>query len=819
MGNMGKNRSKPSGKRGNTGNKRRKKKFFKLKWLVYLALFGLVGLGVGYLVFQIKTKPYREQAAGYDLSKIDDVEIVSLILDRNGREIGRIFVENRDKISIDEVPITMINALVAGEDQRFFDHDGVDRVGVARAVWLNLKAGRQTQGASTITQQLARNAFHLKEEADKLGQSGLERKAVEAYLALRIEEEYSKREILEFYLNRIPFGSGYYGIRSASLGYFGKEPRDLTISECSSLVGCIKNPTRISPLNSLEENKKARDQVLRRMAAEAFITPEESQRLQKEPVTVNPNPIRRGTSHLYERIASAVRERLGEDALTEGGFKIFTTIDKDIQDAMETGLLDQLASTETRDDYIHPRYSDYRKGQGDPKYLQGAGLMIDNRTSGVIAYVGGRDFTHNQYDFVQSGSKPIGTAFLPFIYTTALDQGMTVSSQLIDRPMDNRVVMVDGREGILGEWGMETLRPSYEGDVTMRRALEVSKIAASVRLGKKLGLEAVTETARKFGLTFPETRLLARMLVGTDSASLPDLVRAYAVFPNLGEESAPMFFIEKIEDASGAVRYQHKQAAKGGQVTSPQTAFVMHSMLQSALKNGTGPDDPSKLIADSSLAGKTGTTYDFADNWFVGYNGNVTCGVWMGFRDGSRDPIYQGAFSRETVLPAWVVAMNSASRKFSNIPVAPPDGIVQIDVCKTTGLRKTRYCQEYKRDPLSGAETYVATTRREYFLSGSGPTGYCDEHGGMELSDFKNDNQFANPISKSPVILAVPVQPKQPVLLGEDPYGTEQPDFVPRDQRIGRRQSNTTNFDQMELEDRESSIDLDKPNRVKIHED
>ena len=806
-------------KQSKTGNKRRKRKFFRLRWLVYLLFLGLIAAGIGYLVFEIKTKPYKEQAESYDLTQIDDVEVKSLILDRNGREIGRMFVENRDKISIKDVPQTMINALIAGEDQRFFEHDGVDRVGVIRAVYLNWKAGRQTQGASTITQQLARNAFHLKEEADEKGQSGLERKAVEAFLALRIEEAYSKPEILEFYLNRIPFGSGYYGIRSAALGYFGKEPRDLTISECASLVGCIKNPTKISPLNSIEENKKARNQVLRRMVAEEFITPEEGARLQEEPVVVNPKPIQRGTSHLYERVASAVRARLGEDALTKGGFKIFTTIDKDVQQAMENSLLDQLADAENHEGYAHPRYQDYRKEDGKPKYLQGAGLMIDNQSGGVIAYVGGRDFTHNQYDFVQSGRKPIGTAFFPFIYTAAVEQGMSLVSQLIDRPMDNRAVMVDGREGILGEWGMETFKPTYEGDIGMRRALEVSKIAASVRLGKKLGLGTVMETARKFGLTFPQSKLLARMLVGTDSASLPELVRAYAVYPNMGKAPEPMFFIERIEDASGGLRYEHQSGDAPKQVTSAQTAFLMHSMLQSSLRAGTGPDGVSSLNPGPALAGKTGTTYDFADNWFIGYNSKVTCGVWMGFLDGSRDAIYPGAFSRETVLPAWIVAMNSAIRKFSDSEIKPPEKIVQLEICEKSGLRKTRYCQEYNRDPLSGVESYKATTKLEYFIKGTEPSGYCDQHGGIGGPHLADNHDFKTTTSKRPTVLAVPIQPKEPLLLGQDPYGTEQPDFVPRDQRVMGRRENATNFDQLEEEDRDSSIILDRPKRIQIHEE
>lgn len=805
-------------KRSSTNNKRRKKRFFKLKWLLYLLIFGGILAGAGYIVFEIKTKPYQDRAETYDLSKIDDVEVKSLILDRQGRELGRIFVENRDKISIKDVPEVMIHALVSGEDQRYFEHDGVDRVGVIRAAWLNYKAGRQTQGASTITQQLARNAFHLKEEADKRGEGGLERKAVEAFLALRIEERYGKYEILEFYLNRIPFGSGYYGIRSASLGYFGKEPRDLTASECASLVACIRNPTRISPLNSLEENKKNRDQVLGRMADEGYISRSDCRDFQSKPVEVNPKPIRRRASHLYDRIAAFVRERLGEDEMTEGGFKIYTTIDLDAQRAMERSLKHQLASVELKKGYQHPLYKDYKMGSGKPKYLQGAGLMIENKTGALVAYVGGRDFTHSQYDFVKSGKKPIGTAFFPFIYATALEKKMSAASLLLDKPMDNRSLMLDGREGVVGEWGMETLRPGYEGDITLRRAMEVSKIGASVRLGKKLGLGAVADMARKFGLVIPNTELLARILVGTEDVSLPEMVRAYATFPNGGVSPQAFYAIERIEDAAGITRYTAAKPTAPKRVISSQSAFLMHSMLQSSLRKGTGPDGISQLNNDPSTAGKTGTTYDFADNWFVGYNSSVTCAVWSGFLDGGRDEIYPAAFSRETVFPAWVDAMNAASSEFPGSLIQAPPGIVRLDICKDSGKRKTRYCQNYKRDVRSGQESYISTAYTEYFLKGAAPSGFCEVHGVSDPS-LAETRDFNSGGGSNLTTHAIPIQPQAPILLGRDPYGTEQPDFAPRDEVARRERSNNLNFDQLEREDREAAIILAKPERVVIRED
>lgn len=810
-------RSRKESSRNSTGNKRRKKRFFKLKWLICLLLLGLVVLGVGYQVFDSKTEPFRKRAEKYDLSMIDDVEIKSLILDRKGRELGRIFVENRDKIGIKEVPQVMIEALVAGEDQRFFEHDGVDRIGVVRAAYLNWRAGRRTQGASTLTQQLARNAFHLKEDAQKRGEGALERKAVEAYLALRIEKVYSKDQILEFYLNRIPFGSGYYGIRSAALGYFGKEPRDLTVSECASLVGCIKNPTRISPLNNIEENMKARNQVLARMVAEGFISSKEGKQLQARPVVINPRPIRRGTSHLYERIANAVRSRLGEEALTEGGFKIYTSIDLDVQRAMEKELLKQLAITETKDGYAHPRYESYRKKDGSPDYLQGAGLMIDHHSGAVIAYVGGRDFSHSQYDVLVSGRKPVGTAFFPILYTTALEQKKSPVARLIDRPMDNRAVMVDGREGILGEWGMETLRPTYEGDISMRHGLQVSKIAASVRLGKELGLPKVRATADKFGLSSPKTELLPRMLVGTDDISLPEMVGAYAVFANGGLKSPPLYFIDRVVGPGGEVRYKAKQNEPSQRVISEQTAYLMHDMLQGALRHGAGQKAMSGLAKDPSLAGKTGTTYDFADNWFMGYNSRVTCGLWMGFFHGSRDPIYPGAFSRDTILPAWIKTMNTAAAKFPGSAIKQPEGIIRVEICGVSGLRGTRYCQQYQRDALTGAESHVTTTTNELLLQGTGPTGYCDVHGVID-PDIEQHQDFGSDDISIAQSHAIPVQPKQPLLLGNDPYGTNQPDFAPRDQQSRQDSSALMNFDQLDEADREASIILVRPDRVEIYE-
>lgn len=805
---MGNNKS-------NKNSKRAKARFFNSKWLLFCLLFLLLLGVIAWLVFVIVTAKYRDRADEYDLSKIDDVEVRSLILDRKGREIGRIFVENRDKVSIDAIPENMINALVSGEDQRFFTHDGVDRVGVLRAIVLNIQAGRQTQGASTLTQQLARNAFNLKAEADKRDEGGLARKAVEAYLAMRISDEYSKREVLEFYLNRVPFGSGFYGVKSASLGYFGKEPIDLTVSECASLVGCIKNPTRISPLNSLEENKKARNQVLKRLVAEGLLPEDEGLSLMEDPVVIDPKPIRRGTSHLYERVAGAVRKHLGDGALTEGGFTIHTTIDMDIQQEMEQSLLRNLAAVESREGYEHVKYESYRKEDGRPKYLQGVGMMVDNSSGSIIAYVGGRDFTHSQYDFVKSGSKPLGTAFLPFVYATAIEKGKSTVSRLVDEPMDNRSVMVDGREGILGEWGMETLTPDYEGDITLRRAFEASKIAASVRLGSNLGVDEVASTATRLGMKMPEGKLLRRLLVGTGDASIPNLVRAYTTFPNEGHMVKSTYFIDKIVDVNGEERYKAKKNERTKRVMAKENSYLVHTLLKGSLINGSGVDEGAASFLGNGVAGKSGTTYDFANNWFVGYNGSVTCGMWMGFLDGSRKPIYPGAFSKETILPSWMEVMKSTDKILPAKAIPVPDKIEILNVCKDSGLNETRYCKDYKRNEVTGAEAYRSTTYREAFIKGRGPSGSCDFHG-VSYDKLADNQGFGSPDQLLTTSHASPIRPKNVVLLGKDPYGSEKIKFAPKAGGVkGARDTIILEA----LDDADAGIKMGDPSRIKIYEE
>ncbi len=774
---------------------RRKRRFYKRKRLwIFLLLCMLAGV-VGLREANERLQPYKEQAAQIDISTIDDVEIPSLIMDHKGREIGRMFVENRSKVSLEKVPQKLIDALIAQEDQRFFKHDGVDQIGVARAIWLNLKAGAVTQGASTITMQLARNAFDMKYRVKAQGQTGIERKIVEAFLALRIERHLMdsiaadypdegeckarmKRMVLEYYLNRIPFGHGYYGVRSGALGYFGKEPMALTIEECASLVACVKNPTRISPLANRATNRKARDHVLNRMLAEEMITESEWMKLSSKPVVVNPKPLRKGKSHLYEIVDDIALEKVGIEAMSRGGFRIYTTIDRDVQNRAEQSLQAHLARIEDRPEYRHPKHSEFKAAPGKvPAYLQSAALMIDSDTGNVLAYVGGRDYAHSQYDFIELGRRPFGTTYLPVVYAAALESGRHPCTTVRDEAMDARAVAVGAQEGILGEWGMEVLNPQYEGRISSARALAASKLAATVRLGRELSLEEVANQARAFGFPVGEGELLTRMLLGYDSVSLKEAVRAYSAISRKGVLPGDLRYIERIENADGEVVYQADPAEKPD--TDPAcdeiTAYQIHDMLRESLGNGNLAAEASTLRQQPFTgAVKTGTTHEFADGWCVGYNGKVALGVWIGFHQG-KEAIYENAFGRQLVFPPWSEVMNVAEESYPGTEIESPEGLSLVKVCSESGLRATRYCYESMEDPVKG-RSFRYTGHTELLRAAGRKLGLCDIHGkgGIGTNEvLERYGPLAVESGDQQLLPVAPIVPQTSGLVGEDPYNSE----------------------------------------------
>ena len=783
-----------------------------------LLLLVLVAVATGLILAEKHTRIYRERAAVHDLAAVNALEIPSVILDRNGKEIGRIFVQNRSVIPIDKVPERFIDTLITGEDSRFWKHKGVDPFGIVRAAFANLEDRRQ--GASTITQQLARNAYNLREQARQRGESEMDRKLEEIFLAMRIEKKYKKREILEFYLNRIYCGSGFYGIRSASLGYFGMEPMDLTTPECASLVTLIKNPTGRSPLNNPDANLAGRNYVLSRMVEEGRLSAADATRYQAEPLVLNPKPLRRGTSHLYERVADGVARILPEEELAEGGFKIHTTILKEAQDAAQEALESSLSRAEAVPGYAHPKRADFRRtsdaSDKPPEYLQGAVLMIDHDTGEVLAHIGGRDYAQAPFDFVESGRRPLGTAFFPFLYAAGLAAGHSPAAVVADEAMDNRSVMVGGREGILGEWGMETASPTYDGQITVRRAFEQSKIAATVRFGTMVGLERIVQAASAFGLLTERVELLPRICVGWEGASMKQLVRAMSVFPRQGRSGVTaLAYIDRIEDASGRYRYYRSRPAQPTtQVIDDATAWQVHSLMAGSLARGSSQGAVEALLERPFPgAGKGGSTHDFADAWFVGYNKRVTCGVWTGFLQPDRGAIYPGAFSRDLAMPVWQAAMNAIAPSFGGGNLEVPESVVELPVCAVSGQRSTRFCQEMRDDPATGKIRAISTAVNEFFRRGTEPMAFCSTHSGGAGEGLAMD------VARFPALSEMPVIPVAPALIGDDPYHCESPSAtaVSRQSRAIRHRTNV--LDSLDVGDGDVRIELPRPPRAIIDDD
>ena len=447
---------------GRSNRRRRRRSFFQrplVKWSLWSVLIGSLTLVIAF--FSVKAF-YQKKALTYDLDQLAQLEKSSLIYDRTGAEIGSFFVmENRRPVRFHDVPQHFIQALIAEEDSRFWEHRGVDYFGIVRAAIATVKVRRVHQGASTITQQLARQGYGM------ANQRTIDRKLTEIFLARRIEETFNKQKILELYLNRIYFGGGFYGVNAASLGYFGKQVNRLTIDESAVLAGLIKSPNRSSPLRDMAAATLARNQVLDRMLDENYLTSDEYTRLKALPIKISPGHVAGVVGYVQAEVRSKLIDLLGYEKTTGGGYRVFTTVDSELQAAGENAVRHQLTETEKNTvGYKHERPADYQrrldaflatgktiedKDAPTPDYLQGALLAVDNQTGAILAMVGGRDFTQSQYNRTLQGRRPAGTAFLPFIYGAAFENGAYPGTRFKDAPLDNTRVMIGAITGILGE--------------------------------------------------------------------------------------------------------------------------------------------------------------------------------------------------------------------------------------------------------------------------------------------------------------------------------------------------------------------------------
>lgn len=766
--------------------KRRRRLVFWIKFFAFIFAMLLVMAVIGAAGAFFYLKPRYDLAQSFDLSELEEVEVASRILDRNGKELGRIFVQNRRPVALEKVSDHFINALLAAEDSRFYQHNGVDYWGILRAAYYSFRSKGINQGASTITQQLARQTFELKDRT-------MSRKFTEIFLAQRIEKRIaSKQRILELYINRIYFGGGYYGIASAAEGYFGKEPEHLSITESATLAATIPNPYHRSPRSFPEVSKRWRDHILARMEIEGHIDATTRDRLQKSEIqTVAKGNITGKSAFVYEKVRQEVIELLGYEAVSKGGFSIHTTIDSDIQEHAETILQEQLAKIEQHPDFEHTTLKQYKEKKAAfqesahpdqtfaaPKYLQGALLMINNKTGEMIARVGGRDFNDSMFDRVSQGRRPVGTTFKPFVYAAAFEAGFFPGTLVDDTPMDTRQVMVGGTTGILGEWGPENFSNVYENVITARRALAKSKNAATVRLGQKVGIDPVVNLARSAGLSFEgDLQKFNATFLGRNPSSPEDLCLAYTIFPNNGRRAEKAHIIANIKDSFGNVIYTPNVAMKSGQTLDRYTAYQINSILTDSFDYGTAGKAREKYgLGDYPVAGKTGTEYDFTDNWFIGYTSEVTCVVWAGFDQS--ETIYPGAFSSDTVLPVWASVMNEAAKKFEPKAFLPPPDAEQVEICLKSGELASDDCYEVL-EKGDGIASQVRCTYNEFLRPGTNLETICHIHskGGNRLRKLTNQAR-KGPFVAQHVIQesASPVLPVAPTVVGSnDPYNSFAP--------------------------------------------
>ena len=758
--------------------------FYLRLWFLVPASFLLL-LGVaGFVWLMIEKHQWEKKAEALNFDQLEEMESASVIYDRRGTVLGRIFIQNRDKVGIEDIARTLQLAAVAAEDNRFYNHRGVDYYGILRAMVKNYQAGKTRQGASTLTQQLARNSF-----PDELPSNDrtYRRKLLEIFVARAIEKRFSKERILELYLNRVYFGSGLYGAEAAARAYFGKHAKELTLSEAATLAGLLKSPNNLSPWKNRQACIDQRNYVLARMVELGQITQQQCDLTLAEDLRVKNRARIHQESYAIDLVAQQVIAQFGRDSAISDGYRIYTTIDGDLQRKAEKALRDQLDTTERHEGFEHQTYAQYdqlfkahqrRHASGEtdniaaPEYLQGSVVVIDNGTGGILTLVGGRDFQHSEYDRALLAHRPAGTAFKPLVYAAAFEKGMFPGTVVQDAVIDNRQVMIGGTTGILGEWGPETVENKYEGSISARTALVKSKNAATVRLGMMTGLDRMLPLAKKAGIQsalrpFPATYL------GSSEVTLMEMTLANTIFPDGGQRPERTFIIDRIESKEGKTVYKARLGRT--RVISETSAYEVHSCLAEVLERGTADRTFTDLgLKRFPLGGKTGTAYNFTDAWFIGYSSAVTCGVWAGFD--KPQPIYRGAFSNQIALPIWASVMKATFAEYKPGEIAQPKGIIKCEICSASGKLATDKCFE----TVTNADTKETAKRRttyfEIAAESQAPKTPCDIHGagGRNFVKEVSSGEFPRAVLAVDVKNVQPVEMKAPTVVGDDPYNSIQ---------------------------------------------
>ncbi len=631
----------------------------------------------------------------HDLPRIQELEnfhpsSVTKLLSAEGKVLGEFFVEMRVPVDLEEIPPYLRQAIVATEDRRFYEHAGLDWRGIGRAILKDIYAGRFKEGGSTITQQLAKVLFLNPEKT-------ITRKLKEAILALQIERRYRKDEILKLYLNQIYLGSGAYGVEAAANRYFGKHVWELDLAECALIAALPRGPTLYSPLVNPDRALSRRATVLKSLRDTGYITDEQYQQAVEEPLLLTSSS---SVGNLAPYFTAYVRPQLeailGENLLYRGGLTIQTTVRERWQRVAEQALENGLAKLEAR----HPQKAE------EEEQLQGAVIILDARTGMIRAMVGGRDYESSQFNRATQAYRQPGSAFKPIIYGYALEKGYTQADRIWDAP-----VSYPQPGGIV--WEPQNYSGRFEGEITLRKALEISQNIVTIKLLERLGPSPVVDFAHHLGIE-SVLRSNLSLALGTSEMTLLELASAYQVFANGGIWVEPSGIIEVL-DHSGRSLWKISSASR--LVLSQETAYILTDMLQGVIQRGTG-SGASRL--PWPLAGKTGTTEDSRDALFVGYSPTLVSAIWVGYDSGRS--LGKKETGARAALPIWREVMEKVLPETTPEDFEMPDNVTLVRMDVRSGLLSNGKCTEV----VEAA-----------FIKGTEPTEKCRDRSDNQLKKFQ----------------------------------------------------------------------------------
>jgi len=664
-------------------------------WGMGLALICILGIGTAAIKWFSRDLPSMER-----LEMIEPA-LKTRILARDSTVIKEFYEENRIFLPLDQIPPTVQKTFLAVEDRRFYEHSGIDLQRIFVTIWRDLVHWSRAQGASTITQQISTDLFLNKREQT------FPRKIREALLAFKIERTYSKDEILEIYLNQIYFGEGTYGIEAASRKYFGKPVKDLGLNQMALLAGLPKNPGGYSPFSNPERAARRVNLVLNAMEEFHVITKTERDSLRDCSLDLVKKAAENQdfAGYFCEHIRQNLEAKYGSRSIYRDGYTVYTTIDAKLQQAAERNLEAHDVRLEKEKGFKLTRATyEAAIARGEsvkPDYLQSALVAIDPLSGHILALVGGRNFRETQYNRAMQAPRQPGSSFKPFLYIAALENGYNPSDILIDTPL-----IVELPNGDV--WKPRNYDEKFHGAVSLREALARSINVPSIKLIQAVGTPSVIDVAKRMGIRSRLQNVLS-LALGTNEVTLLELTSAYGVLAAEGMWAEPMA-ITRIEDRNGNVIEECREYHE--EVLQSDVAYVITDMLTSVIDevDGTG-GDVRRYGLDIPLAGKTGTTDEYTDGWFIGYSPEIVIGVWTGFDE--RRTIAGGMTGARAALPIWIETMKAAYPTNRGPAFNRPPNIIEELICQESGLLSTPYC---------------AKVVREIFIEGNEPTRPCDMH-------------------------------------------------------------------------------------------